>query len=116
LSVTRYPLGLEAEENQGRANGVVVDPVCPPEDASPGFECWEVSNDVAVVHDEGKLIRTEVAEDWLESRVSRKISSSLRKFPPSVVESFRLGFRRPNKDEEMVSSALGVICWLLVAR
>jgi len=53
-SVTRYPLGLEAEENQGRVNGVVVDPVCPPENASPGIEYWEVSGDVGMVHDEGE--------------------------------------------------------------
>jgi len=69
-----------------------------------------VSGDVAMVHDEGKLIRMEVA------RVDFAGVTGGFFVPPSVVESCHLGFRRLNEDGEMVSSSLGVIRWLLVVR
>jgi len=57
-------------------NGVVVDPVHTPENTSPRIECWKVSGDVAVVHDEGEA-DSNGGGGGLTSRVSREASSSL---------------------------------------
>jgi len=60
----------------------------------------------------GKLVRTEMVEDWLHGSVTGSYFVP-QKIPPSVVESLRLGLEELDEGGETVSSALGTIRWLL---
>lgn len=98
--------GGESEESS--CNRVDINPFHALGGASPRIECWEVLGDVAVIYGKGE-VGSNGDERGLASRVPREVSPPHGKFPPSVVEPFRLGLEGPNTDGEPVSGVLGVI-------